>query len=347
MPTTYRKPRPTVCEIRISTDLALHPEFTRNPEKFAFSNNVDLMNCVLPETSFKTDRENDEKLATQEANITIGSHDAIRLFIKNVGDGYRIRSIAVKPLELYHTHPKKSSWPMIYLKEWLSLLLSQVAPLLANPLDAHHVVPGNAKGKPASYFSMVQMGALVNDIEIPCIHNLSHPLTGPAHGSTKKRIELRSEDGGCSILLEKESWDEPVGDRVCYTEGIAVMLTLTGKTLTDQFSMFGATKRIGGVKRLVNLCVLDAIWIFDMLMAQLSGIYLPVPPEWAGMGKAVTPAKTIALLSELTGIPVGEIRDMDTAIRKPSKSTHERMDKDVSAAAACLKPIPVAKLFGH
>ena len=40
-----------------------------------------------------------------------------------------------------------------------------------------------------------------------------------------------------------------------------------------------------------------------------------------------------------------EIRTIDATIRNPSKSTRQRLDGDVSAAAACLKPIPVASLF--
>jgi hypothetical protein len=328
-------------------DLAVHPDFTKNPDKFAFSHKVNLTNCVLPETSFKADRETGEKLANQKANIIIGQHEAIRLFVENDGDGYRLRSIAVKPLELYEAHANSNSVRLLYLKTALSLLKSQVAPLLANPLDARHIIPSDAENHPVSYISQVKISALFNDIEIPCLHNLSHPLTGPVQGSTKKRVELRSGDGDCTILFEKVSWDEPVGGHVRYTEGIHVKLALKGKPLVSQFSLFGSTQRVGNTKRLVKLCILEAYHIFDMLMAQLGGTYVPVPPEWSGMGKPVTHAKTIALLAELTGIPVGEIRDMDQTIRKPSKSTIERLDHDVQVAATCLKPIPIARLFGH
>jgi hypothetical protein len=347
MTTTYKKPCPSVCEIRISMDLALHPEFAKNPDKFAFTHNVDMTSCVLPETSFKTDRETGEKLAKKKANITIGPNDAIRLFVDDDGDGYRLRSIVVKPLELYLAHTNEELVPWDYLDTAFRLLKSHVAPLLAKPLDDDHILPGHADGHSVSYISHVKINALLSDIEIPCLHNLSHPLTGPAQGSTDKRITLCSEDGGLGVLLEKASWDEHVGDRLCHTEGINVTLTLTGKTLVSQFSVLGATKRVRGMKRLLRFCVLDVIYVFDVLMMQLGGIYLPVPPEWAAMGKAVTPAKTIALLSELTGIPVGEIRDMDKAIRKPSKSTMKRLNEDVAAAATCLKPVPVARLFGH
>lgn len=342
----YKKPCQTVCEIRISMDLALHPDFTKNPDKFAFSHNVEMTSCLLPETSFETDRETGEKLAKQQANIIIGQHEAIRLFVTNDGDGYRLRSITVKPLELYLAHSKSKFEALHYLKTALTLLESQVASLLENPHDAHHIIPSDTKKNPVSYISLVKISALLPDIEIPCLHNLSHPLTGQSQGPTEKRIELHSGDGGCTILFEKESWDEPDGNRSRLVEGIDVTLTLTGKALVSQFSVMGTTKRVRGMKRLVDLCVLDAIYVFDILMAQLGGTYLPIPPEWAGMGKPVTHAKTIALLAQLTGIPAGEIRPMDESIRKPDRKTRRLLNNHVTAAAACLKPVPVAALFG-
>lgn len=65
------------------------------------------------------------------------------------------------------------------------------------------------------------------------------------------------------------------------------------------------------------------------------------------MGKPVTAAKVIPLLTMLTGIPTDELEANYAAIRNPSKDTLDRLEAGVKAAAACLKPMPVAALFRY
>jgi hypothetical protein len=343
--TTNRRQAIIIQGLRISADLAMHPGFTKDPDKFALAHKVDLVNPVLPETAFKTDRKTGKKLAKKKANITIGRNKAIHLFVEDNGDGYRLRSIAVEPMELYAAHPESYTSRITHLEAAFKLLKFYVAPLLANPLDADQIIQGHADVDHVSYISQVKISVLVLGMNTACIHNLSHPLTGPAQGASNKRIELCSGDGECSILLENVDWAAHVGSDGFYKEIIRATLTLTGKTLVSQFSPTGKTKSIRGTKRLVWFSTADAAYVFNKLMRQLAGTHLSVPPKWADMGNPVTQAKAIALLAEITSIPVDEIRAMDKEIRNPSKSTHKRLHGLVVAAAACLNPIPVASLF--
>jgi hypothetical protein len=338
-------PEITIGELRISTNLALHPDFTKNPDRFALSHHVELVDCVLPEISFKKDRNTYEKVESAKANIHLVRHKAVCLFVHNSGSGYHIRSIAVNPVELLHKCDQHLvSFPSLDVA--VNLLRSKIEPLLADPLDAQHIVPGHTHGdKHLAFWSGIECRALLPDLQLACFHDISHPLTGPAQGSTRKRIELRSSDGGCKIVFEKTYWEGIEANRMPRVESVSVTLTLTRNMLPAKLGSTGMVASVQGTKRLVDFSAGDVAPVFSEIMRDLEGTYLPVPPEWAAMGKAVTPAKTIALLSELTGIPVGEIRAMDEQIRHPSKSTRARLDDDVPAAAACLKPLPVASLF--
>jgi hypothetical protein len=229
----------------------------------------------------------------------------------------------------------------------LELLKENVAPLLANRDDVRHIIPGNAgdDGEHRSNWSEVECRLLLPHYEIGCFHCLAHPLTGPALGSTKKRIELSSEDGCCTIRFDQTHWEGTGSTRLARVDGVAVTLTLKGHALAAVFESKNLTASVRGTKRLVRFSADLIVNGFLDVLRQTAGSYLPVPPDWAAIGKAVTSAKVIALLAEITSIPMDEILAMDAAIRNPCKSTSNILNKGTAAWAASLKPIPVSSLF--
>lgn len=348
--TTTTRPDVTISDLCISTDLAMNPEFERSPDKFAFSHKVNLVDRFLPEVAFKQDREADEMAESAKANLFLVHHKAIRLFVKNDGSGYRIRSITVNPAELMrhsHSHSHQHTVPSDSLDAAFDLLKSNIEPLLAEPLDIRHIVPGEVDDISAhcTYWSETAFKTFIPGLEIACFHGLAHPLTGPAQGSSKKRIDLCDDNGNLVISFEQIRMKGKGKKTLPCAEGVSVTLTLSGHMLPDTFSATGKTAWIHNAKRLVSFPEMSVAETFLDRLSQIGGTYLPIPPEWAGMGKPITYAKTIALLSQLTGMPVARIREMDETIRKSSESTIKRLDHDVPAAAACLKPVPVAWLF--
>lgn len=345
-PNTTTRPDITISDLRISTDIAQNPEFVKSPDKFAFTHKVNLVDRFLPEISFKQDREADEMAESAKANLFLVHHKAIRLFVKNDGSGYRIRSIAVNPAELMR-HSNQHLVPSYSLDAAFDLLKLNIEPLLAEPLDRRHIVPGHAddNGEHRASWSEVVLYAFIPGLEIACIHGLAHPLTGPAQGSSKPRIDLCNNDGSFVISFEQIRLKGKGKRTAPRVEGVSVTLTLGGMMLPDTFGSMGKTALIHKAKRLVSFPEMSMAEAFLDRMSQVSGTYLPIPPEWAGMGKPITYAKTIALLAQLTGKSVDELRAVDDEIRSPSKSTRQRLNHEVDAAVDCLKPVPVTSLF--
>ncbi|TAE92036.1 MAG: hypothetical protein EAZ81_04060 [Verrucomicrobia bacterium] len=339
----HNNSQPFISEIRISTNLSPNPEFAKNPEKFVYSRNWDHIHCMPPETSFTTDYKSQKKLVKQKSNIGIGHDNPITFFLEDDGRPC-ITSIKIEPLEILQASYDKNHNSSDYLHEALSIMQSQVTPLLESSVDAQKMIPSSASNKDCSYFSKLEVKAFHKDIKVHYLHHLSHPLTGSAEGATKTRIQLVSRPKDFSILFKDEKWHELENGRLIPCEGIAVTLTLKKAELARQFPV-SAIRRMGATNRVVNLTVDDASNIYGRLMSQLEGIYLPLPLEWMTMGKRITSAKAIALYSKATRIPVTEMINWDQEIRNPSKSTIDRLNKDTAAALAVMKEIPVAQLF--
>jgi len=310
---------------------------------------VDLADDVFPETSFKKapdseDPYNEEKTAKVRTNIHLVHHGAIRLLTERDEDGDWVRSIEMNPsLLLYGVkrHPLLDSDLLLSL----TLLMNKVTPLLADPLDACHIVPGLlADGEPIAYFSAIESEILLPDILLPCLHSLSHPMTGPAEGATKTRFQLgdKSDHYVISFTMPKRKRSGPRG-----TQGVRVKLILKGHALAAVVGRFGTTTLVKDIERLTAFPASAVARAHQTMMSRLEGTYLPVPSEWADrtQGKPVTQAKAIALVSRLTTIPIEELRDMDEKLRDPSKSTRQRLDEDVPIEANRLAPIPVFTLF--
>ncbi|MEI7912797.1 MAG: hypothetical protein WCK77_24485 [Verrucomicrobiota bacterium] len=332
--------------LRISTRLRLHPEFVISPARFALRHDVDLMGDVSPETSFKKDGDAVEKAEDVKANIHLVQHDAIRLFTERDAGVDWIRSLDLDPSVLLHG---VKGCPLVEqdLILSLSILKTMVVPLLANPLDACHIIPGvGGGGGHVAYWTAIESEVWLPGINIACLHGVSHPITGPAEGTTKKRLQLGDKRDDCLIRFKHASCCATGPGGVQCVEGLRVKLCLKGHALPA--AMAGRPESIALVKgamRLVTFHAADVARVHQVMMSRLVGSYLPVPQEWTDTGKALTHARVIALLSRLTPIPIDEIQAMDNGLRRYSDSTRKRLNKDLQIEAARLESVPVSMLF--
>jgi hypothetical protein len=330
--------------LRAATRIRLHPEFAKDPALFARHHGVDLVGEVSPATSFRTNSGSNDKDESVKANIHLVQHKAIRLFTERDDDGDWIRSIDVNPAMLLHDDKNDLLIePNLLLA--LSTLKAKVAPLLADPEDVRHIVPGLVdNGTHVSSWSEIESEVWIPGVDLRFLHDVSHPATGPAAGSTDKRLKL-GDRGDCVIIIKPAKWTIAGNEGLREVHGVRVQLTLRGNALVNNFREVGSSSRMGNVMRLVSFRSSGVAKVHKATMSQLVGFYLPVPPEWPNMGKPMTTAKVIALLSKLMPIPPEELRAMYEARSTPSQSTQERLDDDIPAAIACLKPVPVSSLF--
>jgi hypothetical protein len=332
-------------DLRISTDIALNPEFSDNPIEFAASRDVRLVSRVLPEVSFKKDRETDGKVESIKANIHLVSPDAIRLFIKDHGGVSRLHSIDIKVGELLYGN-KEHHITDQDLESALDLLRSHVAPLLADPRDVSHILPGHAnQDEEIANWSKITSRTFLPGLQIASFHDLSHPRTGPAAGSAKGWIRLEDRNGKFSILFEKAQWPVGPAGKAPIVNGVCVTLCLKGKMARSYFPSIGRLECVEGMNRLASFRCSDVSEVFMSTMRELTGTYLPIPLEWENLGKPVTRPKVMALLNQLTGIPIDDLKNMNEQVSDPSASTRKRLKADIRKASAWLKPVPVSTLF--
>ena len=338
--------------LSISTNIRLNQEFVTAPRAFARRHKVNLADDVFPETDFKKDPANprsDERIERIKSNIHLVRHGAIRLFTERDGEADWIRSIDLNPSMLLY-EAERHALAAGDLPRSLSILRKQVAPLLADPLDARHIVPGLVQDdeEPLAYWSEVDTEFLLPGIDIRCLHGLSHPGTGPPDGATRGRIQFGDKQDDCVIRIKEAKWKADGSEGVQDLGGVRVRLILKGRALTDEFMPFGKTAKVNNTWRVVAFSMPGAARVHQSVMARMEGTYLPVPAEWRNRRKgekALTSAKTVALVSRLTSIPLEEIRAMDEEIRHPSESTRKRLDDDLPVEFNRLAPVPVAALF--
>lgn len=323
------------------------------PTTFARRYGVTLADDVYPETSFKRDLddpESDGRIMQRKFNIHLVRHGAIRLLVERDKDHADwVRSIELNPSILLYAE-KKQPHRIGDLALSLSILSKQVSPLLAEPLDACHIVPGLAKnGRPVAFWSMVDSEVHLPGILIPCLHDLSHPDTGPAEGVKNNRIQLGDKRDDCVVRFKDASITNYGKKGKQKIPALRVRLILKKRSLIAAYQDVGTTARIADIPRLVAFPESGIAQVHLAQMAQLTGTYLPIPPLWIDKektkNKSVTTAKVIALTSALASIPVDKLRAMDVKIRQPSESTLERLEKALKVATKQLHPIEVSKLF--
>lgn len=357
-------PPVTIRNLAITTKLRLHPEFVRTPLPFARRNEVDLADDVFVQTHFRKkppapdddgqdpdDSGNDERIENAKSNIFLVRHGAIGLFATQDEGNWLVRSIDLNPSQLlYGKERRRLRAGDLALS--LGRLKCAVTPLLAEPLDARHIVPGlSDKGLPVASWSLVDSELLLPGIDIRSLHGLSHPLTGPAEGAKKNRIQLGDKKDDCWIRIKAAQWQVDGPDGMQTVEGIRVRLCLKGRVLVSESKEFGTMAKVADTPRLVALTERNIASVHEGVMARLEGTHLPIPTTWQadrakGRKDGVTHAKAMALAARLTSIPLEDIRAMDEAIRQPSKSTLKRLNKNLPLEFDRLTPSPVASLFG-
>lgn len=340
------KPMP-LRSLRISTRLKLHPEFVSAPTVFARRHSVDLADDVFPEVSYKKDPDR-KKVTMIKANIHLVQHGAIRLFAEKdaAGDSW-VQSVELNP-SLLLCRIKDQHLTEDDLAESLTILKAKITPLLADPLDACHIIPGIAVSKQVAYWNYIESEIFLPGIHLPSLHRLRHSLARSAEGSTRKRIQLGDKRDNCVIRFKAAVCTTGGQHGSQSVEGVRVKLCLKGAALIPCSGQHHTRKLIDETMQLVSFQAPYVAEVHQEMMSRLEGIYLPVPPEWTdlGGGKPITHAKTIALISLLTSIPLEDLRTMDNLIRDPSLSSRKRLDIDVPIEAARLKPVAVSTLFG-
>ncbi len=343
----------TIRNLTITTRLQLHPEFVREPHRFARRHGVDLADDIYLQSDFKTDRKTKQRVEKLKSNIHLVRHGAMRLFTKPEKDDWLVHSIDLNPSMLLY-NKERYQLRAGDLPLSLSMLKDAVTPLLADPHDARHIVPGLAGDQePIAFWSLVDSELLLPGIDIRTLHDLSHPLTGPAEGVKKNRIQLGDEEDDCWIRIKKTHWMTNGPDGPEAVDGIRVRVCLKGHKLTEEFRRsprFGTLAKVADIPRLVTFTEASLGLLHQSVMARLEGTHLPVPAEWLadraeGKKDSVTHAKVMALVSRLTSIPIDDIRAVDEQIRNPSKSTRGRLNKSVPVEFGRLTPVPISSVF--
>lgn len=336
--------------LTIRTRLPLHPDFVEAPLSFAGQQGVDLVFDVEPATDYRKESSqlhNRERVERDRSNIHLVRPGAIRLFAKSYDDRSIVWSIELNPAMLLHG-VERGRLSTGDLARSLEILRNKISPLLADPLDVRNIVPGLVVDDSSlAYWNKVDSEILLPEVRIPSLHDLSHPSTGPAEGTTEKRVQLGDKEDDCLIRFKKARWesDGPAGTQT--VEGVRVRLILEGPKLITGFRPFGKIARIGDEDRLVAFSESSIARVHRETMSLLEGVCLPIPLEWSdkSQGKSVTLARTIALMTQLVSLPASELCVWDEEIRHPSKSTRKRRDKDLQTEMKRFNPVPVSSLF--
>lgn len=340
------QPALIIRKLRITTRIQL--QFVADPRSFARRHKVDLASDIFPVTDIRRDPNADYwlgRIKNIKANIPLARR-SISLFTIRDCEGDWIQSIDLYPSQLLYDVKRH---PHAYgdLQLSLSILMKQVAPLLVDPLDARHIVPGLVQGKDhIASWSEVDSELLMPAIYVQCFHNLKHQLTGPAQGTKPKRIQLGNKNDDCVIRIKEEK-RKIKGVKGGLVEGCRVRLILQKPTLTYQFAPFGTTATMDKDINLVSFTELSIAQVHQSVMARMEGTYLPVPEEWRNRdeGKRMTSAKFIALISQLTSIPLDELLAINREINRPAISTIQRLKKDLLIESSRLNSVPVSSLF--
>lgn len=326
--------------LSIKTKIPIHPKFFDNPSGYARSHSIKLAKAIHSESHFKTEKRDATLIQKDQYNIHLFRQGAIRLL---VDPERKLRCIDLSPSILLFGLERQ---PLRVgdLPFALSILKETVTPLLANPDDSIHIIPGLVEEKELiAYWKNFETDFLLHGQNILSLYGLNHPDTSGPHGSESKRIQLGDQNDPCFICFE------PRKMRASDVESINVNLILKGMKLSNAFEGLGTKKMINGESRLIAFPEDSFALVHQNMMSRLQGDYLPVPPEWENkVGKGSRNAsmtKTIALLSKLMDRPCEELLDLALMLNNPSDEVFEGWENDLLIESSRLNSVPVSSLF--
>lgn len=337
-----------IVSMKVSTRVLLNPGFAENPHSFAFRNCVRLVGEVLPATSFKKDPESGDKRLKENSNAHLVKHGAIRLLIQSDDTGDWLIGIDLNPAVLL-SDDMRLPLDEESLAKSMNIAMKEITPLLDDPLDARHLIPGMVCDESArAFWSRVTCELLVPGPQFPYIHRIAHPLTGPEQGREQKRLRLGARGAPCNIIFEDVTWTEVDLEGVHTVHGVRVLLSLSKSALPEVLGAFGKTQEINGVERVVGFSARDVDSAFHCTMSEMEGIYVQPPSEWfetADTTNTVTHSKMIAMLSVVTGVPAEEIIGKYAEQSECSADTLDEIRKGVDETITSFNLIQVAALF--
>ena len=338
-------------EFTIATRLSVSPEFIRDPVAFAEIHEIDMIGEPSLESKHSVSKNDEtgisERKIVEQRNVHLLEIDSIRLLIESKGNEHLLLNITIRPSRLLRgidSDPLQAQ----DINQSLEFVRHELTPLLVDPKDQVYLSPGTVRENHRTYWSGVEMEAFFPDYDIRCLHNLSHPLTGDAVGVSAKRIPLRSPNIGATITLRQIKWKVSQGSGADRSGGVRARITLKGKQLVPAFQSFGTVAKIGHTNRLVRFPSSAVVDVHQAMMSQMKGQYLPVPDDWKNPPKKkhLTPAKTLALASVLTGVSASdELLPLDAKVRPMSRTTNWRLKNAVPCELHKLHPIEVHQLF--
>ena len=344
-PTIHQSHLPPILRLRISTRIRINHLFALDPISFSNEHGLSLVREPSREASFSRRDGSRERAVKYQSNIHLVSEGAIRLFVRYEENEWWIQSIHLNPAKLLYgeeIHPLTRQ----DLLAAFTMLIHEVTPLLITPSESRHILPGLAKNSDQiAYWSSMEIGMMLPNIDPIELHDLSHPATGPAEGTSRERMQLETKDQKSLIIrLEKiksTSSCLPDGSRSQY---LKVLLILQGIRLSHNFRGIGTTNS-STPPRLVSFTSKGLAGALHRELSQLEGFHLPRNVEWSKDKRPATSARIILTLSAITSIPVEEVYEMFMNGEKPSPITLARLKKNLEREAGCLVPVPVAALF--
>lgn len=290
---------------RISVrDLALRPEFFDRRGQTSPCGAA-LVEDLYPETSYVQGKP------SSAVNIHLLREGALRLFAKNLSDYWQLVTIDFDHARIVNRETLRDDDD---LQSALSIVRDQIRPLLSEPEDARRLIPGL---KSDASWKRIVLQKTYCGLDVARFHNLSHPWTGSAKGSTAHEITLGGDNEGIAISLARA------------TPGNALSLTLS-VAHTRWEKMRHKPLQEG-----------DYVTMFDGIISKLDGIYLPISETPTDIEKL---PRCMLLLAQMTGLSVDDQLAIYVERFAPSKSTIHRIKKGLRQQDQ-LNPIPVAQVL--
>jgi hypothetical protein len=337
-------PALTVRSLVIQTDVPMCPNYRTRVNQFVPPGSVDWMSgmsrteMIVPtEVHGKPKRLDDE----EKTLFHLVRYGAITITSMRRGSDTRIVSIVLNPaMALYGkaNHPLDDD----DLARAQALLKESCGPLLADPADVRHLVPGEVgeDEEPVAVWRSFKCEAWYPGIELAHIHYLSHPEAGSAEGRKLNFARLVPELPGCLISFKRVK--RKVDGSDTKVPGLMISLELGDQELAHRQRRHGSTAR---VRNRVRHGFEDVRRLCREVISELEGYYLPVPAQWAAKPGTAKFARMICLVAAFTERTPAELLMSPSIGQNVCRRTVDRLRRRVPKELALLKPVPLAAVL--